>query len=269
MAACFMIGVALLPVRRDVRWLIVIVAALDWPLLYAVKLGQVEPLLFLGFAAAWRWMDRAAVVGGVTAIGTLVKVQPALLGSGRSPRDGSVRPRWPPPPLSPWAAAATIVTGLGAWATYADLLRDLGGQLTTPHNFAPGAVAHMAGASEALATAIQLAVGGAGSAALLVAWRYASPGAQPAGHDRGQPAHLIAAARPLRRAAPATDGLARRARPNVGGRLPTRRLDRAIRGRRLAAGGQRLGPRSSPAWRFCCGRPRSNGAGARATAAAA
>jgi len=40
MAACFMIGVALLPVRRDVRWLIVIVAALDWPLLYAVKLGQ-------------------------------------------------------------------------------------------------------------------------------------------------------------------------------------------------------------------------------------
>ena len=65
MAACFLVGVALLPVRRDVRWLIVIVAALDWPLLYSVKLGQVEPLLFLGFAAAWRWMDRASVVGGV------------------------------------------------------------------------------------------------------------------------------------------------------------------------------------------------------------
>jgi len=73
------------------------------------------------------------------------------------------------------AAAATLVTGLGAWATYADLLRDLGGQLTTPHNFAPGAVAHMAGASEALATAIQLASAALAVAALLVAWRYASP----------------------------------------------------------------------------------------------
>ncbi|MGD0248055.1 MAG: hypothetical protein ABSB75_03285 [Candidatus Limnocylindrales bacterium] len=29
MAACFLAGVALLPVRRDVRWLVVVVAALD------------------------------------------------------------------------------------------------------------------------------------------------------------------------------------------------------------------------------------------------
>jgi hypothetical protein len=65
--ACFLAGVAVLPVRRDVRWLIVIVAALDWPLLYAVKLGQVEPILFLGFAAAWRWMDRPRSVGVATA----------------------------------------------------------------------------------------------------------------------------------------------------------------------------------------------------------
>ena len=56
MAACFLAGVALLPVRRDVRWLVLVVAAVDWPLLYAVKLGQVEPILFLGFAAAWRWI---------------------------------------------------------------------------------------------------------------------------------------------------------------------------------------------------------------------
>jgi hypothetical protein len=79
MAACFVAGVALLPVRRDVRWLVVVVAALDWPLLYAVKLGQVEPLLFLGFAAAWRWMDRPGVVGVAAALGALVKVQPGLL----------------------------------------------------------------------------------------------------------------------------------------------------------------------------------------------
>ena len=175
MAACFLAGVALLPVRRDVRWLIVIVAALDWPLLYAVKLGQVEPLLFLGFAAAWRWMDRAAVVGAVTAIGTLVKVQPALLAvwaiaTGRF-RAAALAAGL----VVALAATATLVTGVDAWTTYATLLRDLGGQLSTPHNFAPGAVAHMAGAPDALAASIQLASAAAAVAALLVAWRYASP----------------------------------------------------------------------------------------------
>jgi Glycosyltransferase family 87 len=175
MAACFLAGVAVLPVRRDVRWLIVIVAALDWPLLYAVKLGQVEPLLFLGFAAAWRWMDRAAVVGAVTAIGALVKVQPALLGvwaiaTGRF-RAAAVAVA----ATLAIAAAATLVTGVGAWGTYLDLLRQLGGQLTTPHNFAPGAVAHMAGASDATATAIQLASAAVAVAALFAAWRYAGP----------------------------------------------------------------------------------------------
>jgi len=173
MAACFLAGVALLPVRRDVRWLIVIVAALDWPLLYAVKLGQVEPLLFLGFAAAWRWMDRAAVVGAAAAIGTLVKVQPALLavwaiatGRFRAAALAAVA-------AVALAAAATLVTGVGAWGAYVQLLRDLGGNLTTPHNFAPGAVAYQAGAAQEVATAIQVASAAVAAAALLVAWRYA------------------------------------------------------------------------------------------------
>ena len=175
MALCFLAGAALLPVRRDVRWLIVIVAALNWPLLYAVKLGQVEPILFLGFAAVWRWMDRAAVVGAVTAIGALIKVQPLLLAVWaiatrryRAAAIGIVA-------AVSLAAAATIVTGLGAWWTYIDLLRGLGGTLTTPHNFAPGAVAYQAGASEGLAAAVQLASAAVAAAALLAAWRFASP----------------------------------------------------------------------------------------------
>ena len=175
MAGCFLAGMALLPVRRDVRWLIVIVAAFDWPLLYAVKLGQVEPLLFLGFAAAWRWMDRAGVVGSVAAIGALVKVQPALLAVW-----AIATGRWRAAALAAGlavglAAAATLVTGAGAWGTYATLLRDLGGQLATPHNYAPGAVAHLAGAPDALATTIQLASAALAVAALLAAWRYAGP----------------------------------------------------------------------------------------------
>ena len=175
MAACFVAGAALLPVSRDVRWLVVIVAALDWPLLYAVKLGQVEPLLFLGFAAVWRWMDRPGVVGGVAALGALIKVQPGLLAvwalATRRYRAvvmavvvGAVA-----------AAAATLVTGFTAWATYVDLLRALGGTLSVAHNFAPGAAAHLAGASDGVATAVQLVSVAVAAGAALAAWRWASP----------------------------------------------------------------------------------------------
>jgi alpha-1,2-mannosyltransferase len=177
MAACFFAGVALLPVRRDVRWLIVVVAALDWPLLYAVKLGQVEPILFLGFAAAWRWMDRPWAVGVATAVGTLVKVQPALLGVW-----ALATRRWRAAAAAAGvglglAAAATLVTGPAAWGTYADLLRGLGGEFSTAHNFAPGAVAHLAGASDGVASAVQIVSVAFAVVALLAAFRWASPAA--------------------------------------------------------------------------------------------
>jgi alpha-1,2-mannosyltransferase len=177
MAACFLVGVALLPVRRDVRWLIIIVAALDWPLLYAVKLGQVEPILFLAFAAAWRWMDRPWAVGVATAVGTLVKVQPALLGVW-----AVATGRWRAAAVAVGvgvaaAAVATLFTGPGAWATYADLVRGLGGQLSTAHNFAPGAVAHLAGASDSVAASVQMGSVAVAGAALLAAFLWASPAA--------------------------------------------------------------------------------------------
>ena len=174
MALCFVAGVALLPVRRDVRWLIVIAAALDWPLLYAVKLGQVEPILFLGFAAAWRWIDRADVVGAAAGIGALIKVQPGLLAvwaiATRRFRALAVSAALG----VALVAATTLATGFGAWASYVDLLRGLGGNFTTPHNFAPGAVAHLAGASDAAAIAVQWASVALAVAALLAAFRFAS-----------------------------------------------------------------------------------------------
>jgi hypothetical protein len=175
MAACFLAGLALLPVRRDVRWLIVIVAAFDWPLLYAVKLGQVEPILFLAFAAAWRWMDRPWAVGSATAVGALVKVQPALLVVW-----ALATGRWRAAVVAAVvgvgvAATATLVTGPGAWGTYADLVRGLSGQLSTTHNFAPGAVAHLAGGSDDVAAAVQLGSVALAVAALVAAFRWASP----------------------------------------------------------------------------------------------
>jgi len=175
MAACFVVGVALLPVRRDIRWVVMVVAALDWPFLYAVKLGQVEPLLFLGFAAVWRWMDRPGVVGAATAIGALMKVQPVLLGvwaiATRRYRAAGVA-------IAVGlgaAAAATLFTGLAAWATYADLVRSLAGTFSTAHDFAPGAVAHLAGATDSAAEAVQLGSVALAVIALLAAYRWASP----------------------------------------------------------------------------------------------
>ncbi len=175
MAACFIAGVAALPVRRDVRWLVVIVAALDWPLLYAIKLGQVEPILFLLFALSWRWIDSAAVVGTATAIGAVMKVQPALIGVW-----ALATRRWRAAALSAGVAAAlaisgTLFTGAGAWADYVELLRRLGGTLTTPHNFAPGAVARMAGLPADAATLLQLASAALAVLAVIASWRYTSP----------------------------------------------------------------------------------------------
>ncbi|MCU0506770.1 MAG: glycosyltransferase 87 family protein [Chloroflexi bacterium] len=43
-------GIAALPVRPWVRWTVLLVAGLTWPVLYAVKLGQVGPVLLLLFA---------------------------------------------------------------------------------------------------------------------------------------------------------------------------------------------------------------------------
>ena len=54
MLGAFALGVFLLPVARTVRWWIVLLAGLSWPFAYAIKLGQVGPLLFLTFAIGWR-----------------------------------------------------------------------------------------------------------------------------------------------------------------------------------------------------------------------
>ena len=77
--ASFAAGVAILPVRSSVRWAVLLLGGLDWPLLFAFKLGQVGPLLFLLFAIGWRCLDRALPLGLSLASGALVKVQPLIL----------------------------------------------------------------------------------------------------------------------------------------------------------------------------------------------
>ena len=156
MGAAFLVGAALLPVSREVRWSIVLLGGLSWPLAYSLKLGQVGPLLFLLFAAGWRWLDRPGRLGSIIALGTIVKVQPAiLLGWAALTR------RWRAIGVAVGvllisALLATVVTGFATWSDYVELLRRVSGPVTTPHNFTPGAIAFQLGASETLASAIQL-----------------------------------------------------------------------------------------------------------------
>src|SRR4029079_5719233 len=72
-------GISLMPVRASVRWATLLLAGLSWPVAYALKLGQVGPLLLLLFAIGWRWFERRGAVGAAGALGAIVKLQPGLI----------------------------------------------------------------------------------------------------------------------------------------------------------------------------------------------
>jgi hypothetical protein len=148
-------GVAILPVSRRTRWLIVLLAGLSWPFLYAVKLGQVGPLLFLAFAAGWRWMDRPAVLGASGALGAAIKMQPGLVLAWALLTRRWAALAWGAGVLAAAAVLATLVAGPGAWSDFLLLLSRVTDPITTPHNFTPGAVAYQLGMSRDAASLLQ------------------------------------------------------------------------------------------------------------------
>jgi len=153
----FALAVAILPVSRTIRWGMLLLGGLSWPLVYAIKLGQVGPILLLTFAIGWRWMDRPWRLGAATAVGTAIKIQPALLfgwalltGRRRAVVAGLAV-------LAVLALGATLVAGPSSWVDQATLLARVSKPIDTPHNFTPGRLAFEAGAGQALAWAIQIA----------------------------------------------------------------------------------------------------------------
>ncbi|MFI5258677.1 MAG: glycosyltransferase family 87 protein [Candidatus Limnocylindrales bacterium] len=157
MVAAFLAGTALLPVRANVRWSIVLLAALSFPFLYAVKLGQVGPLLYLAFAAGWRWIDRSGATGLAVAGGALAKLQPALLfGWMITTR------RWRALAVGLGAVAVvagitSAVAGTASWSDYLALLGRVNKPITTPQNLTVGAIAYRAGTTMEVATILQWA----------------------------------------------------------------------------------------------------------------
>jgi len=157
LVACVVGAIALMPVSATIRWGILLLAGLDWPVLYSLKLGQVGPILLLLFVLGWRRLERPTTLGATIGLGGLVKLQPlllvgwaALVGAWRSAAVAAAV-----------FAAACLVTlplvGTASWTDYATLLRSVSEPVTTPHNFTVGAVLYQAGVSAEAATAIQWA----------------------------------------------------------------------------------------------------------------
>src|SRR5207237_748697 len=77
--AAFLLGTRILPVSTRVKLLIVLLAGVSWPFVYAIKLGQVGPLLYLAFSIGWRWLDSPRALGASAAVGAAIKLQPGLV----------------------------------------------------------------------------------------------------------------------------------------------------------------------------------------------
>ena len=152
----FAAAIALLPVRRDVRWLSLLLAGVSWPVVYSLKLGQVGSLLFLVLVIAWRNLARERRLGVLIGLGTLIKLQPGLLLAWAALRRRTLVVLFGAATLLALGAAAAAIVGLGQWADYVTLLRQLTNPIETPGSLAPAALAYRLGASYGLAVGVEV-----------------------------------------------------------------------------------------------------------------
>jgi alpha-1,2-mannosyltransferase len=157
LVGAFLAAIALLPVRTQVRWLVLLLASLAWPVVYSLKLGQVGGLLFLLFAVAWRWLERDVPVGVAIAVGTAIKLQPGVVFIW-----AALRRRWGVLVVGAVVSAAAVVlvtvpAGVHQWFDLVTLYRQISDPIATPGLVTLGALAYQAGAPEGVAVAIQAA----------------------------------------------------------------------------------------------------------------
>ncbi len=138
-------GIALMPVPARVRWSVLLLAGLSFPVAKALVLGQVGALLLLCFAASWRWLTRDMVVGAFAAAGTLIKLQPivvlvwaALVRRFRILIVGVAG-------IVSASAFVTLISGLGSWGDWLALLLRVGDPVSQVENVNLGALAYRAG----------------------------------------------------------------------------------------------------------------------------
>ena len=150
-------AVAVMPVVRRTFWWVLLLAALSWPLVYSIALGQVGAIALLLFAIGWRWLDQPRPLGLSIGLGTVIKVQPALL-IGWAVVTGRRQAAVVAVALvAVLGIVATLVTGPGAWFDLASLLARVSKPIETPNAFGVGRLAFEAGASFEVAALVHWA----------------------------------------------------------------------------------------------------------------
>jgi alpha-1,2-mannosyltransferase len=145
LAACLPLAVLAMPVPAPARLVTLGLAGTSWPVLFAVKVGALGPILLLLFALAWRWLDRPGRLAGATAVGAFAKVLPALLGVWML-----LTRRWRAAAISVAIAVVVAVPWLvlqpGVWLDYVSIERTISSTVTTvPANFAPASILYFGG----------------------------------------------------------------------------------------------------------------------------
>jgi len=144
LVVCYVVGCAVLPVRREVKLAVFLAGAVSWPFIFGVRIGQVGPILYLLFAVGWRFLERRPVVTGVAVgLGVLVKLQPIVIVGWLV-----LRRTWSGlfgAAAAGMVAACLAVVGLGGWVEMANVLRNLDNAITAPTNVSLGAIAYQHG----------------------------------------------------------------------------------------------------------------------------
>lgn len=152
--ACWVVGTAILPVPAAIRWIVLLLGAISWPLVFGVRIGQVTPLLYLVFAVAWRSLGRPTWLGGSVAIGSLIKLQPGLLVLWLL-----ARREWRAVGAAALVGGTLVglagIAGLGDWPGFVRLVRSISSAVDIPVNMSIGATLRSFGLDPGVAGAIQ------------------------------------------------------------------------------------------------------------------
>ena len=170
-------AIALLPVAPRTRWIVLMLAAFYWPLVYAIKLGQVGSLLLLLFAVGWRWLDRPWPLGIATGLGTVIKLQPALLIGWAIVRGRRAAAAIGIAVFGVLSVVATIVAGSAAWSNWLTVLSNVSHPGLAENDMGIARQAVLAGASTDVAAVLQYAnIAAIVAVTLLAVWRGSAVG---------------------------------------------------------------------------------------------
>jgi alpha-1,2-mannosyltransferase len=175
LVAATVAAVALMPVSVRTRWIVLLLAAFSWPLIYAIKLGQVGPLLLLMFAVGWRWLDRPWPLGLTAGIGAVIKLQPGLVigwalvtGRRRAAAIGIAV-------FAVLAALVTLAAGTEQWSNWLAMLGNVTRPVLAENDQGFGRHAFLAGVPVEIATILHYLNVAAVVAVTLAAVLWATP----------------------------------------------------------------------------------------------